>query len=215
MGNSGSQRPGGTSHRRRLARGRLFALRALGAASLVALLVAGCGSDDSSDAQPQAPASPAAAGKVVTIADAWVKAATTGMSAAFGELHNSGTAPATVVSVTSPASAAMELHETVANESGEMVMRPREGGFIVPAGGTLTLQPGGNHLMLMDVTSPIKAGDEVDFTITFGDNSTLTFTAPAKDYSGANENYEGGMDMGGQADTAAGTPAPAPATPEP
>ena len=29
------------------------------------------------------------------------------------------------------------------------------------------------------------------FTLTFSDESTYEFTAPVKDYSGANENYEG------------------------
>ncbi|MEX5710059.1 copper chaperone PCu(A)C [Parafrankia sp. FMc6] len=212
MGNGSIQRPGGSDRRGHLSRGRHFALRTIGVACLAALLVAGCGSDDSSDARQTPPAGTTAAGRAMTITDAWVKTAAEGMSAAFGELHNAGAAPMTVVSVTSPASPTMELHETVANESGEMVMRPKEGGFVVPAGGTLTLEPGGNHFMLMDVISPIRAGDEVDFTVTFGDDSTLTFTAPAKDYSGANENYEGGMDMG---DTASGTPAPAMATPEP
>ena len=91
----------------------------------------------------------------------------------------------------------VELHETVANDSGEMVMQPKEGGFVIPAGGTLTLEPGANHIMLMGLAKPIVAGDEVSFTLTFADGSTYTFTAPAKDFTGANENYVGGdMDMG-------------------
>jgi copper(I)-binding protein len=50
--------------------------------------------------------------------------------------------------------------------------------------------------MLMGLVSPIKAGDEISFTLTFSDGSTFEFTVPAKDFAGANENYEGGdMDM--------------------
>lgn len=132
----------------------------------------------------------ARAGDVVMIHDSWVKSADEGMSAAFGSLVNDGADDVTVVSVTSDASSTLELHETVENESGEMVMREIEGGFVIPAGGELALEPGANHIMLMDLTAPLKAGDEATFTLTFSDDSTYEFTAPVKDYSGANENYE-------------------------
>ena len=128
----------------------------------------------------------------MTIADGWVKAADSGMSAAFGGLTNTGPEDVTVVSATTEASSMLELHETVENETGEMVMREIDGGFVIPAGDTLSLEPGGNHIMLMDLTDPLEAGGEVTFTLTFADDSTFEFTAPVKDYSGANENYVGG-----------------------
>lgn len=135
---------------------------------------------------------PAQAGDTITVDDAWVKSADEGMSAAFGAIINSGDDDVTVVSVASDASSMLELHETVENESGEMVMREIEGGFVVPAGGELALEPGANHIMLMDLVAPLQAGDEATFTLTFSDDSTYEFTAPVKDYSGANENYEEG-----------------------
>lgn len=169
---------------------RPAAVIALGAAAALAL--AGCAT-----ATPEQGAKPAA-GQSVTITDAWVKAADEGMSAAFGDLANTGDSDVTLVSVTSTASTSMQLHETVDNGSGSMVMQEKEGGFTIPAGGALTLEPGGNHLMLMDLTAPIVAGDEIEFTLTFSDGSDYTFTAPAKDYSGANETYTGdNMKMGG------------------
>ncbi|MBY0689217.1 copper chaperone PCu(A)C [Microbacterium marinilacus] len=162
-----------------------------------ALVLAGCASTEASSAE----AAPAA--DVVTISDGWVKAADEGMSAAFGELENTGPEDVTVVSATTEASSMLELHETVENEAGEMIMREIEGGFVIPAGGSLDLEPGGDHIMLMDLADPLQAGDEVTFTLTFSDDSTYEFTAPVKDYSGANENYEGDesdmdmdMDMG-------------------
>ncbi|WP_282846709.1 copper chaperone PCu(A)C [Microbacterium oxydans] len=135
---------------------------------------------------------PRPAGETVTIEDAWVKSADEGMSAGFGTLVNSGDDDVTVVSVASEASNMLELHETVENEAGEIVMREKDGGFIIPAGGSLPLEPGANHIMMMDLTGPLTAGSDVTFTLTFSDDSTFEFTAPVKDYSGANENYEGG-----------------------
>lgn len=126
-----------------------------------------------------------------------MKSADEGMSAAFGTLLNSGDDDVTVVSVTSEASDMIELHETVENEAGEMVMREKDGGFVIPAGGKLALEPGANHIMLMGLSGPLTAGSDVTFTLTFSDDSTYEFTAPVKDYSGANENYEGGEEHEG------------------
>ena len=173
-------------------RSRTTPLLVLAAAAAAALSLAGCGSTDA--ATGSAASSSGLARDAVTIDDAWVKAAAGGMSAAFGRLSNSGPTDITIVTATSPAATVLELHETVEDESGEMVMRAKDGGFTIPAGGELTLEPGGNHIMLMDLVDPVVAGDEVTLVLTFSDDSTYELTAPAKDYSGANENYDdGGM----------------------
>ena len=156
-------------------------------ALIAALALTGCATTPSTNAAAQADG--------VTITDAWVKSAESGMSAAFGELSNTGSADVTVVSATTKASSMIELHETVENDSGEMVMREKDGGFVIPAAGSFMLEPGGNHIMLMGLTAPLVAGDDVTVTLTFADDSTLEFTAPVKDYSGANETYEGDEDM--------------------
>lgn len=137
------------------------------------------------------------AADALRIDDAWVKSADEGMSAAFGTLVNESDEDVTVTAVSSAASPMIELHETVENDAGEMVMREIAGGFVVPAGGRLTLEPGGDHIMMMDLAAPLRAGDEVSFTMTMSDDSTVEFTAPVKDYSGANENYDGGDEHDG------------------
>lgn len=173
-------------------------LRSGAVLAAVALVLAGCGTT-AGGSPDDAGGAAEPAGQNVTLSDGWVKAAGSGMSAAFGELTNAGPDDVTVVSATTEASSMLELHETVENESGEMIMREIEGGFVIPARGTLGLEPGGSHIMLMDLTDPLEAGEEVTFTLTFADDSTYEFTAPVKDYSGANENYVGGdaeTDMG-------------------
>jgi copper(I)-binding protein len=146
-------------------------------------------------AEPAAPTASATAAESINIEDAWVKAADEGMSAAFGTLENDSDTDITVVSAESAASTMIELHETVENDAGEMVMQAKDGGFVIPAGGSLELAPGANHIMLMGLTAPLVAGDDATFTLTLSDGSTYDFTAPAKDYTGANETYEGDMDM--------------------
>lgn len=156
---------------------------------VIALALTGCSASDGSGSAPvQAPAS-----ATVTIEGAWVKAAGPGeMTAAFGTLANDGETDATVVAVDTEISPAVELHETVVNESGNPVMREIEGGFVIPAHDHLHLEPGGNHIMLMDLPSAVLAGESVAMTLEFSDGSELEFTAVVKDYAGANENYEDG-----------------------
>src|SRR5689334_24979893 len=78
------------------------------------LLVTGCGGSTEAatsapSAKPSASASPAAA---VSITDPWIKAADTGMTAAFGTLVNNTDEPLTIVSASSSVSV-LELHEMV------------------------------------------------------------------------------------------------------
>lgn len=169
---------------------------ALSALSILAL--AGCGSTGPAATTSVAPVP---AGKIITVTDPWAKAANDGMTAAFGNLENTGDHDVTVTSVSTPGSTKLELHETVANETGQMIMREKTGGFTIPAHGNLVMEPGGNHIMLMDIVKPLKAGEDTTFTLVFSDDSTYEFRATIKDYSGAKENYEGsgheGMDHGG------------------
>lgn len=174
--------------------GRLAVAAAALLLALTGCAGAGSGLNDTATTAP-APAQKAAA-DALSVTDSWVKAADTGMSAAFGVLENSGRADVIVVSAESPAAGMLELHETVVNDTGDMVMQRKENGFVVPADGSLELAPGGNHIMLMALTGPIKAGDEVTVTLTLSDGSTVDFTAAAKDFSGANETYTGDMKTG-------------------
>ncbi|WP_326553941.1 copper chaperone PCu(A)C [Micromonospora sp. NBC_01813] len=153
--------------------------------------VAGCTDANATDTSTGDDVTSAAAEQAadVTVQDTWVKAVDSGMTAAFGLLVNDSDRDVRVVSSTSDASPVMELHETVESTDGQMVMREKDGGFIIPANSQYVLQPGANHLMLMDVVQPIKAGDVVTFAVEFEDGSAFEFEAPVKDYTGANERY--------------------------
>ncbi|MEV0807642.1 copper chaperone PCu(A)C [Micromonospora sp. NPDC050200] len=158
------------------------------AAACLAVGVAGCGSSDSSSsAQPSPSASASATAGVLGIRDPWVKAADKGMTAAFGTLVNDGDTDVTVTAAATDVSP-MELHEMTMKD-GKMVMQPKQGGIVVKAHSSTALQPGGEHLMLMDLKQPVKAGDELTFTLTFADGETQTFTAVAKPFTGAQESY--------------------------
>lgn len=154
----------------------------LAAVAITPLLLSACSGGDSTPAETRA-------AETVTIEDQWIKAADSGMSAAFGVLTNSGDRELTIVSATSPASGHVELHEVAVDAAGVTTMREKDGGFVLPAGSTLTLAPGGEHLMFMDLHGPLRTGSEVPVTLSFGDGSATTFTAQVRDFAGNQENY--------------------------
>jgi periplasmic copper chaperone A len=158
---------------------------AIGTALAVCALV-GAGCSASSDDHREAMAS------TVTIENQWANSAETGMAGVFGTFSNKGDDVARIVSGESPIAGRVEVHEVVPDATGAMTMRPKEGGFEVPAGGTRELIPGGDHLMLMDLKRPLQPGADVSLTVVFEDGSTLPVTAQVRDFVGANEEYTPG-----------------------
>ncbi|WP_435587750.1 copper chaperone PCu(A)C [Micromonospora aurantiaca (nom. illeg.)] len=175
---------------------RFLRQAALIGAAVLAASVTACGSSDtpSPATSPSAPASASApanaAAGVLTIRDPWVKAADKGMTAAFATLANDGDTDVTITKAATEVSP-MELHEMTMKD-GKMVMQAKEGGIVIKARSSTTLEPGGDHLMLMNLAEPVKAGDELTFTLTFADGRTQTFTAVAKPFTGAQESYAPG-----------------------
>ncbi|RDI63487.1 copper chaperone PCu(A)C [Nocardia pseudobrasiliensis] len=153
---------------------------ALLAAAIVPLLVAGCSSGSGTDNRAQADA--------VTVTDQWVKAADTGMSAAFARFTNDSDREVRLVDATGPAAARMEIHETV-DANGSKTMRPKAGGLAIPAHGSVTLSPGGDHLMFLDLKAPLRTGSQTPITVKYADGSAATFTAQVRDFAGNKESY--------------------------
>jgi hypothetical protein len=183
------------------------------AVAALTLGVAGCGSDDTPSTGPGSPAAAA-----LVLDDGWVKAvdempmsaspspsatmsmpeASQGemggmdmsmpMSAMFGTLRNTTDADITIEGGTSSSAEMIELHETVKNDSGEMQMQPKQGGFVVPAGGTYVLEPGGDHVMLMGLTGPLRNGAEATVTLRTSAGE-FALTVPVRAFSGAEESY--------------------------
>lgn len=180
-------------------------LAALLLCGLLLPALAACGDDDEGPAaaKDDTSGSPSSLTQAdaLSVTDPWVKAAeaSDGMTAAFGTLVNGTDEDITVVSASTTLNDRTELHETVENADGSMAMQPKDGGFVIPAGGTHELRPGGDHIMLMGLTEPLAAGTTVAVELTLGDGSTTTVEATVKPFDGADENYQGSDmgDMGG------------------
>lgn len=124
----------------------------------------------------------------VSIEDGFVKAmeAGKGMTAIFGTLHNNSDAEVNVVGfTTSLGEAKYELHEVV-----DGVMQEKPEGFMIPAGGTHLLAPGGDHMMIMGYNEAIEPGDEVEVTLKLADGQAVEVgKVPARFIASGEENY--------------------------
>lgn len=92
-------------------------------------------------------------------------------SAVYFVLDNPGDAPLRLVAAETDVAARVELHETTIDADG--VMRMREVQAIeVPPGGSVALEPGGLHVMLLDLRRDLAEGDTFPLTLRFDDGGT-------------------------------------------
>ena len=84
----------------------------------------------------------------------------------FLKITNTGTAPDRLVSASSPAAEMVQVHE-MKMDGNVMRMREVEKGLEIPPGGSVTLAPGGYHLMMMGLKGPLKQGTDVPVTLVF------------------------------------------------
>ena len=109
----------------------------------------------------------------IQITAPWARATPKGASsgAAYMTITNTGKTPDKVSCVSSDASAACQIH-TMTMDNGVMQMRPVEGGLEIKPGETVTLKPGGLHVMLVNLKHPLEQGSTI--------KATLKFDAPAR-----------------------------------
>lgn len=136
----------------------------------------------------------------IEVSDIWVKSSEMstqgGMTAVYGTLTNNSGSDITLVGGMTSVAGVVEVHE-MAMVGGEMKMQQIEGGLIIPAGQSIVLEPGGNHLMLMMLTEDITAGEEISVTFDFDGAEDLTVSGViAKPAEGGDEEYHSGeMEM--------------------
>ena len=115
----------------------------------------------------------------VRVSEAWIRSPNPAVDVGAGYLTitNPTSAPVTIVAVSSPHANIVEMHETKTIDG--MMMMEKVGALIVPASGTVQLQPGGTHLMLIGLSRPFPRASSFKFR--FDDATTLTVTAEVRD----------------------------------
>ena len=99
----------------------------------------------------------------ISVTDAWARATMPGQPVSGAYMQIQADADARLLSVSSSVVPRVEVHEM--NMDGG-VMRMREVKSIeLPKGKTVSLEPGGFHIMLMNLKKPIAAGDVIPLTL--------------------------------------------------
>jgi periplasmic copper chaperone A len=116
---------------------------------------------------PSARADEVKAGDLV-ITQAWSRATPKGakIGGSYLTIENKGPTPDKLIGASSDVAGSIQVHE-MSMSNGTMKMRPVENGLIIDPGKTVKLAPGGYHLMMMDLKSPLKQGDKLPITLEF------------------------------------------------
>lgn len=118
----------------------------------------------------------------INVNSAWARATVQGArtAAAYVELENTNKEAAhALVGAQSEVARMSQLHSVNIGEHGQMNMYEVEQ-FVIPAGGKLSLAPGGHHIMLIGLNEPLLPEYEIPLTLAFADGSTLNIRVPVK-----------------------------------
>ncbi len=109
------------------------------------------------------------------ITSAWMRATPPGakVAAGFLEIVNETKLPDRLIGVAAPSIAEkVEMHETIMRGTVAQ-MRPIVGGLVIPPGGSLTLKPGGIHLMFLGLKGRVTEGERIKARLTFEKAGTV------------------------------------------
>ena len=147
------------------------------------LVAAACGDDDTAEAtDPGGDDAPAA---TVTVDGAWAR--TSPMMATNGAVYMGLTATVddrlVAAQVDPGVAAGAEVHETTMDpDSGEMGMGEVDAIELL-AGERVALEPGGYHVMLLDLADPLEVGATIEVTLTFAEAGEVAVAAEVRDNS--------------------------------
>ena len=136
----------------------------------------------------------------LVITQAWSRATPGGAKVGGGYLtiQNKGSAADRLIGGSADVADKVQVHE-MATTNGVITMRPLDKGLSIEPGKTVRLAPGGYHLMLLDLKSPLKQGDKVPVTLEFEKAGKVKLTFDVQGLGakgpGGGENTGGDMDM--------------------
>lgn len=117
----------------------------------------------------------------VRVTDVWARATMPGQKVSGAYMNILSDTDARLVAASSPAVPRVEIHEM--KMDGD-VMRMREVNAIaLPKGQPVSLEPGGYHIMLMNLKRPVAVGESIPLTLTIeagGKRQTIDVKASAR-----------------------------------
>jgi copper(I)-binding protein len=115
------------------------------------------------------------------ISQPWTRATapTAKAGGGFVSITNKGTAPDRLVAVRSTVSDKVEIHE-MKMDGNVMRMRELDKGLEIPPGATVTLKPGGLHIMFMELKAPLAKDTKIPVTLVFEKAGSIDIELPVQ-----------------------------------
>ena len=123
---------------------------------------------------------PALGGGLLVVDGAWVRASIgdSKVSAAYLAIANRGESADRLVGVAVERAGHAMIHRSVVVD-GVMKMRHVDA-VEIPSGGSIRLEPGGLHVMLMGVASRLEAGERISLTLVFERAGEVELSVPVR-----------------------------------
>ncbi len=120
------------------------------------------------------PATPSLASDIM-IGNAWIREMPHGAEVAAGylDITNHGAVADRLIGAEASGAMSAMLHQMTTDDNGVMRMRHLEG-IEIPPGETMSLAPGGYHLMIVGVREPYEAHSDIEVTLIFEHAGTIT-----------------------------------------
>lgn len=116
----------------------------------------------------------------VNIKGAWVRSTAPGQKVAAAYMQLTSSTDVKLIELHSTIARTVAVHEMTM--SGDVMKMRQLKSLDLPAGQPVELKPGGYHIMLMDLSQPLKEGDQVALSLVFLDKKNirhvLNLTAP-------------------------------------
>lgn len=115
----------------------------------------------------------------IAVENAWSRASI-GVSrpgAAYMTVRNTGNESVTLTGLSTDLAIMPEIHRSTTNEQGVSSMSPA-GDLAMAPGETISLEPGGLHVMLMQLQRPMTEDDNFLLTLEFSDGGTVQVDVP-------------------------------------
>ncbi|MEL6680754.1 MAG: copper chaperone PCu(A)C [Pseudomonadota bacterium] len=100
-------------------------------------------------------------------------------AAGYMVITNTGEADALLISADSPVRTT-ELHRTETDANGVRRMREQEDGIVIPAGQSVTFEPGGLHVMYMGLENAVQEGQDMPTTLVFESEGSIEVIFPVQ-----------------------------------
>ncbi len=128
----------------------------------------------------------------ITVDHPWARATPGGAQtgAVYMKLVNASDAEDTLTGGSTSVASEVQIHE-MAVENGVMKMRELPNGLAIPAKRSVSLKPGGYHVMLVGLKQPLKEGEHIALTLNFEKAGKIDVDVPVVSMGATHH----GMDM--------------------